>query len=284
MQDFYGQDEVDFATQEEIQVDQAILDAVAGGGRDNLSLNEGVCEFFGGIDKSKKMNTIQDALWAKIFLDEKDDFPLVYEYMQIQAYKANLESYTPEQQQSIHQQAKAFESKQTDYEAQRKNLDTIVATRMEYITPFLPGGNRFAEFTQNIKNSKGLAAINTIVAQSKTYLEMKADPNTQAQTVEAYLTEKETALQQENPHIFGELKKIADNNPQQYDEIIHHTRAFSMIDEGTYRAENTTLFTTADYLIRWDDWYQANHPHNRTTLTIENDYSGIEKTLTDLSQ
>lgn len=284
VQDFYGQDEVDFSIQSESQIDQAIVDAVAGGGRDHLSLNEEVCEFFGGIDKKKKMETLHDALWAKIFLDEKDDFPLIYEYIQIQAYKANLESYTPEQQQSIYEQTESFKTKQAEYEAERKNLDTIVATRMEYIDHFLPGGEKFARFTQEIKNNKPLATINTIVTQSKTYLEMKADPNTQATTIETYLAEKEKNLQGEDPQLFDQLAQLAQKEPFRYDEIIHHTRAFNAMNEETYRLEHESLFQVADYLLCWDEWYSAKHIHDRPLLTIENDYKGIEQTLTDITQ
>jgi hypothetical protein len=121
-----------------------------------------------------------------------------------------------------------------------------------------------------------------IVKQSKTYLEMKGDATTAATTVDQYLSEKETSLKQENESLYTQLHNLSQHQPLQYEEILHHVRSFDAITDESYRTQNAKLFEISAYMLRWDHQYQATdltQPH----LTIENDYSGIEKTLQNIA-
>ncbi len=149
VKDFYAKDKDDFIGQYRTEIKQAIVQAAAGSSWDNLSINEKTCEFFGQIHKERKMKTLNDALWAMIYLEEvkkttngsqdavagSRDFSTVAQMDMLRANYNNL----PQAQKDAYDEMKGDSAKQQKYDEQKKQLEAIIETRMNYLAPYLPG-------------------------------------------------------------------------------------------------------------------------------------------------
>ena len=267
VKEFYATNKDEFITQYRTEVKQAIIQAAAGASRTDLSINESVCEFFGGVDKQRKMKTLDDAVRAMLYLEEVKHYP---EVMMMDKDK----------------RPRSDDEKKL-YDEKRAEIDKKIAARMEYISSYLPGGLQNSLFNDQIKSEHGLQFLEKIIAESSVAAQMKQDTEIHATTIAEYIDKKKEQLQSKNSRLFSSLETLSKNSPAEFSEFSQKVELFkSALSTNadyadTYKSLHETVDFVRDFFARKKLWVSSEQDESFVSL-MDMDYVDMEKTLKKL--
>ena len=202
--EFYQQKQQDFQKQYRTEIKQAIIQSSATQER-NLNLaSAGYAETKNG---NKPITTTKEARQALIWQEEYEKFPLIAE-----------EFFTGKSGDDYLNTLDG--TKQAEYKKQQKELDSIIAKRMEYIQAYVyekKGTSEYNNFVSAMKNNLGIKAIEKILTESKTYytlgLRWPEQYITGAKNIQEYKKLFWEKLKSESPKGFATLEKMWATQP-----------------------------------------------------------------------
>jgi hypothetical protein len=209
LDDFYHQSREDLKQQEIADLKLALVQAIAGNTRHDLSLNEQTYDMINSMTWSNngKSKTAEDVMYTLIYKQEE---------------------LKPTSDASI-----------TPTEASLKaDIEARVAIRMEYLKSYLPGGDKVHELSSKIYHAQGMGTINQLLADSEVYAEIKKlwTPN---KSLDTFKSEQLQALKSENSIVFEKLEKLAKNDPAQLSEFLQQIDSY----EAAVKANEAMLQT-----------------------------------------
>ncbi len=281
VQDFYKQNKSDFASQSLTQVKQAMLQANYSALWKNLALNDTV----GWVGNTQTMNTLKDAFWGAIYLEEQEKYPLVAKQLQLQAIKPTVNSLSPEQQEVYYKEKQSLDAQKTVLINQRKKLEAIVSQRMKYILPYCAWGAKAQEFQKAINTANGMQYIDLLLAKSKTYEEMLLDTTKKYSDLDLYIAEKNNILKNKNSVLYMQLKELQRKQPWQYAEFVKQVLIYK--NTVTHDTEYWEFTSVIDFVEEFDHTYNLGKS-TANTYDIKHiastDYVLVEKTLNALKE
>ena len=158
VKDFYMQNKEDFIRQKHAQLVQAILQGLHNQKIGNSSLNE----IIGSPEPSQKVESLNDACWSMLFLDELQNgdfagYGPFWEYLQGGEKKSDFEKRLSSEQLS-------------EFRQKWSEIEKKIAKRMEYLHQMFEK----PELVQVLKKWNAMAYISLLSTQSKAYGEMQA--------------------------------------------------------------------------------------------------------------
>ena len=157
VQDFYLQNKEDFIREKKSKINQAILQWLHNKKHWNVSLNEKI----GAPDKKVKEQSLYDACWSMIFLDEIhdgkfSDYTPFFEYLQSWKSKEDYINWLKEDQ-------------KIQFEEKWKEMDAQIKLRMEYIEKIF----KWNTIIKELQEGRWMDSLNKLFTESRTYWEMK---------------------------------------------------------------------------------------------------------------
>ncbi len=252
VKDFYLQNKEDFLREKHSQIIQGILAGLYNKTFWNTSINEHICEFFWWPEKSDRIKSTSDAIWAAIFLDEIENWEYKWDnelYAYVQSWKS-LKDYRA----SIDNDSE----KKEKFEKSREWISENINKRMEYCT------SKESEIVQNISKCKWMKALDDIIVQSRVYAHIsKNDEWDNNKNYETNLQEyKQKFFSDVDQEKLKKLEALKDSNRELFEEILITTDEECLIeteeeenlvpfnDESGDTQEENTDWTDED---KWDD-------------------------------
>jgi len=242
VKDFYLQKRDDFIKQYKTEIKQSIIAAFAGASWKNVSINESVCAVLPwGIEKNKKEKTLQEALWAMIYLEE--------------APQIAPEVYALDKDNSA---ATLSWDEKKQYDTQKALLEKTIAIRMKYVEQYLAGWPKSLEFTNAIKQNNGMEFLEHVATRSRIYKRMQEDASIQSTDVDDYVRKVGEKLQQEDSKVFNVLQSYKKKDPQWYAEFLARADSFCSRCKDVIDAQYKQIVPTMDFVRRYAerDWLE----------------------------
>ncbi len=284
VRDYYKQDKYDFAAQYRAEIKQAIWASIAWSSWDNfeLSLNERMCEMMKWVDDTRKMQTLDDALWAMIYLEEKDSYPLIANDMFIQSQEKKYDELSPEAKVFFDSVKKSLAEQKSELEKEKALLNQHVAQRMEYIKEYLLWGSKFADTKNALTGGTWIAHIENIIAESRLYASMKNNTAFSWTDIVEYKERMKNGLIEKNKELVNKLDALQ-KNPEQYKEFIRQVQLFKMawlLEQSEYAHMSEMI----DIINQYESNRLLYAPIEKQSLssTMDANYVQIQKTLQTL--
>ncbi len=217
VQDFYKQNREDFLRQKQSQLNQAILQGLHNQKEGDKSLNEKLWS----PEPSQKAQSLQDAIWSRIFLDELQNgnfasYGPFWEYVQSGEKKADfVDKLTADQS--------------AEFRQKREEISLVIAKRMEYVNQEL----KKTTVMQALKQGRGMQAVSTLITQSKAYAELTSqDKRNQKLSFEQNLAKYKSNFFADFPkQKLEKLEKIKKSDPYLFQELMATASLSSLIRE-----------------------------------------------------
>lgn len=272
--DFYTRNKEDYKASYRMEIKEAILTATARGDDSfELSWTEKFAEAFNrsdSIDKNKTV-TLEDAYRTMIYLEEKENFPIV----------TSLNPEYPKEPE------KALDGDElTRYTADKTELDKVIVLRMSYIKKYLPHTTTSADkiaydaFLNAIRWAKGIAAIEQIVQDSKTYQKMKQDTEfAWYSDIKEYQDAKLTALNATNQQWYENIDAMYKEDPMKVTELYYNVINFDFAvkDADSYKETYQELLPKITFIKTYYECKLATLPiEKRLSLWTITDISYVQ--------
>jgi hypothetical protein len=284
VRDYYKQDKYDFAAQYRTEIKQAINASIVWASWDDfpLSLNEKMCEFFNWVDDTRKMQTLEDAVWGMIYLEEKNSYPLIANDMLIQSQANKYDDMSPDEKLMHDAVKKTLEWKGEELAKEKEAFNKIIEKRVEYIRPYLPWWNTFDQTKAALTSWKWVEYIENIIAESRLYETMKNDTAFTWVDIAEYKKRRKNILSEKNPAMIAKLDALS-NNQMQYQEFI---RQVSLFEQAwlLQDAEYAHLADIVGIVKEYQEFIDLDKPIEKksSSTTMDANYVQIHKTLQTL--
>ena len=237
VQDFYLQNKEDFIREKKSKINQAILQWLYNKKNWNVSLNEMIW----APDKEKKEQSLRDACWSMIFLDEIQDGKFSY-------YTPFLEYATSGKKKEDYI-ATLNEDQKKQFEEEREKLETQIALRMEYVEKNF----EWRQIIDALKAWKGMDSLNTLFTGSRIYAEMKSEGKWNERTdfdinLRRYKSEYFSEFPSEK---LDRLEKLKQDYPLLFQELIVTASLSSLLREDE---ENPNYTENVKLVKKYQDW------------------------------
>ena len=264
VQDFYLQNKEDFIRQKKAQLNQAILQGLHNQKKWNDSLNEKI----GSPEPSQREQTLNEAIWSMLFVDEIENWTLQSSQLLI----AYLQSW---KKKSDFIAGLSSEEEKAQFDVDRKSAEKIIDQRMNYLKPHFSGN----QIMQKLGKWEGMQYLNDLINQSRVYSTLKSqnkrdDKLDYSKNLENYQKELLKAFKPEKVQKFKNLEK---NSPELYQEILVTVNLSSLLceDEADKNyTENVQLVKAIqDFkkLTVWDTFSHLQIPDsNKNVAFVEN--------------
>ncbi len=237
VQDFYLQNKEDFIREKKSKINQAILQWIHNKKNWNISLNEMIW----APDKETKEQSLRDACWSMIFLDEIQDGKFSY-------YTPFLEYATSGKKKEDYV-ATLTEEQKKQFEEERKKLEAQITLRMEYVEKNF----EWSQIIDALKAWKWMDSLNTLFTGSRIYAEMKTEGRWNERTA------FETNLRRYKSEYFSEfsneklekLEKLKQDYPLLFQELMVTASLSSLLGEDE---DNPNYTENVKLVKKYQDW------------------------------
>ncbi len=237
VQDFYLQNKEDFIREKKSKINQAILQWIHNKKNWNISLNEMIW----APDKETKEQSLRDACWSMIFLDEIQDGKFSY-------YTPFLEYATSGKKKEDYV-ATLTEEQKKQFEEERKKLEAQITLRMEYVEKNF----EWSQIIDALKAWKWMDSLNTLFTGSRIYAEMKTEGKWNERTafetnLRRYKSEYFSEFSSEK---LGKLEKLKQDYPLLFQELMVTASLSSLLGEDE---ENSNYTENVKLVKKYQDW------------------------------
>ena len=237
VQDFYLQNKEDFIREKKSKINQAILQWIHNKKNWNISLNEMIW----APDKETKEQSLRDACWSMIFLDEIQDgkFSHYTPFLEYATSGKKKEDYV----------ATLTEEQKKQFEEERKKLEAQITLRMEYVEKNF----EWSQIIDALKAWKWMDSLNTLFTGSRIYAEMKTEGKWNERTafetnLRRYKSEYFSEFSSEK---LGKLEKLKQDYPLLFQELMVTASLSSLLGEDE---ENSNYTENVKLVKKYQDW------------------------------
>ena len=237
VKDFYLQNKEDFIREKKSKINQAILQWIYNKKNWNVSLNEMIW----APDKETKEQSLRDACWSMIFLDEIQDGNFSY-------YTPFLEYATSGKKKEDYV-ATLTEEQKKQFEEERVKLESQISLRMEYVEKNFEWG----QIINALKAWKWMNSLNTLFTESRIYAEMKSEGKWNERTafdinLRRYKSEYFSEFSSEK---LEKLEKLKQDYPLLFQELMVTASLSSLLGEDE---ENSNYTENVKLVKKYQDW------------------------------
>ena len=237
VQDFYLQNKEDFVREKKSKINQAILQWLHNKKNGDVSLNE----IIWAPDKEVKEQSLRDACWSMIFLDEIQDGKFSYytPFLEYALSGKKKEDYV----------ASLNEEQRKQFEEERTKMEAQIALRMEYIEKNF----KWRKILSDLKNWKWMDSLNSLFTESRIYWEIKSENKWNERT------DFDTNLRRYKSEYFSEfpteklqkLENLKQDNPLLFQELMITASLSSLLWEDE---ENSNYTDNVKLVKKYQDW------------------------------
>ena len=237
VKDFYLQNKEDFIREKKSKINQAILQWLHSKKNWDVSLNEMIW----APDKEIKEQSLRDACWSMIFLDEIQDGKFSYftPFLEYATSGKKKEDYL----------ATLNEEQKKQFEEEREKLEAQITLRMEYVEKNF----EWRQIIDALKAWKWMDSLNRLFRESWIYAEMKSEGKRNERT------NFDTNLRRYKSEYFSEfpnekidkLENLKQDYPLLFQELIVTASLSSLLgeDEG-----NSNYTENVKLVKKYQDW------------------------------
>lgn len=237
VQDFYKQNKEDFIRQKRSQVNQAILQWIHNKKAWDVSLNEK----WWAPDPETKLQSLHDACWSMMFLDEIQDGKFRADE-QLWNYLYSWDSKETYVNKLPTDQKKEFEEKWTE-------VDSQIWKRMEYVEKVF----QWDRIMKAIKDGKWMETLNKVITESKVYVKLQeedkwSDNKNYDEILQEYKEDFFADIPEEKVQ---KLEKLREENPYLFQEVITTVNESQFLDE---EETDVTYATNVKAVEKYSEW------------------------------
>lgn len=262
VQDFYKQNREDFVRQKRARLKYTVLQWIHNQKAWNISLNEKL----GAPEKWQKEQSLKDAIYTMVFLEEIQNFG----YAEFYNYIASWENLSTYKDRLWDVEKWWSPEKEKEFIDKKAEIDTIISKRMEYIKEQL----KDTTIVSKIQSGLGMKYLTQIITESKGYEILQkewkwANSKTYAENFGIYQKEKLSQFPKEK---IQRLEKIRKENPYLFEEILSIVWYNSFSEHTIWEEYTENIMIVKEYRNLHN--LQQNI-ENRKSLTIQDRFKNF---------